>query len=213
MRKLFLSFGLLLAICSIAVSQNNIPKATYDEGVVINGVKWATRNVGRPGTFAPTSNSQGGKYQWNSKIECDSIDWSQNTPTGDTWEKSNDPSPAGWRVPTIEEIQTLLNKDKVRVVHIKNSGMRFIDKATGKSIFLPFNGSCFSDDNKRGIDVTDVYIMSSASYWSNLTYDTVDACGLSFLHILYDFGDVSSDIEWICNIKRGVGHCIRSVAE
>ena len=37
----------------------------YDKGVVINGVKWATRNVGEPGRFVETYNQTGEYYQWN----------------------------------------------------------------------------------------------------------------------------------------------------
>lgn len=46
---------------------------TSDQGVVINGVCWATHNVAAFGTFA-------------------------DKPEGKEWEKTNDPSHAGWRV-------------------------------------------------------------------------------------------------------------------
>jgi len=56
----FFSFWLLFALLGTVTvvfnscSKNDDPKTdplTSDAGVVINGVKWATRNVDKPGTF------------------------------------------------------------------------------------------------------------------------------------------------------------------
>ena len=78
---------------------------TMDEGVVINGVKWATRNIAAPGTFAATTEDAGMFYKWNNKkawatIGDEVTDWDNSIYDGDAWVKSNDPSPAGWHVPT-----------------------------------------------------------------------------------------------------------------
>ncbi len=92
-----------------------------DTGVIINGVKWATRNVDAPGTFTATSESVGMLYQWNRKVG-----WSSNNPLypsdnvsswRDTrtnndaiyWEEENDPCPCGWRVPNQRELESLAN--------------------------------------------------------------------------------------------------------
>jgi len=40
---------------------------TTDEGVVINGVKWATRNLAAQGTFVNNPEDQGGLFQWGRK--------------------------------------------------------------------------------------------------------------------------------------------------
>jgi uncharacterized protein (TIGR02145 family) len=125
-----------------------------DTSVVINGVVWATRNVDAPGTFAACPESYGMFYQWNRNIGWSSIDplvnsnggttWDTSapgTPSGDEWE--NDPSPAGWRVPTYDEINTLLDTDKVSQEETTYNGVYgrlFTDKTTGKSLFLPAAG-------------------------------------------------------------------------
>jgi len=130
---------------------------TTDTGVVINGVTWATRNVDAPGTFAKTPESAGMFYQWNRKkgwsatepaawIKVDN--WDTTTSTGIMWEKANDPSPVGWRVPTEEEQRTLLDTAKVTnkwTTQNNVNGRKFTDKATGNSLFFPAVGSRIHD--------------------------------------------------------------------
>ena len=61
-----LSIFALFASCTTrrtAVQVQN--PATFDEGVVINGVRWATRNVGAPGTFVQNPEDAGMFFQWN----------------------------------------------------------------------------------------------------------------------------------------------------
>ena len=117
---------------------------TYDEGVVINGVKWATRNVDEVGTFTLTPESAGKFYQWNRKKAWNTTDsivsgWDSTVPEGTEWEKTNDPSPAGWRVPAFEDFEKLLDSNKVTCEWITNptNGMQFTDIVSGNSIFLP----------------------------------------------------------------------------
>ena len=120
-----------------------------DEGVVINGVKWATRNVAEPGAFTANPSEAGMFYQWNRKKAYNVTDidirsgWHKNNRTGKIWEKSNDPCPAGWRPPTYEEIKTLLDYNKVKSEWTTLNGVkgrRFTDKVTGNSIFIPATG-------------------------------------------------------------------------
>ena len=124
-----------------------------EDGVLINGVVWAKYNVDAPGTFAAKPEDAGMFYQWNRNIGWSAIDpminsnsgttWDDSTPTGDTWEKANDPSPAGWRVPTTEEQQTLLDTDKVTCTWVNSNGVYgrlFTDNTTGVSIFLSAAG-------------------------------------------------------------------------
>jgi uncharacterized protein (TIGR02145 family) len=128
-----------------------------DTSVVINGVTWATRNVDAPGTFACNPEDAGMFYQWNRKVGWSSTDplvssnydtiWDDSTPSGTTWETANDPSPAGWRVPTLAEIQTLLDEDKVSYEWTTFNGVYgglFTDKTTSKSLFLPAAGFRYS---------------------------------------------------------------------
>ena len=146
-------------------------------GIKINGVTWATCNVDAPGSFAANPTDAGMFYQWNRKVGWSATDpminsygvtdWDPTDPEGDTWEKANDPSPAGWRVPTLEEIKSLLDTEKVTNEWTTLNGItgrRFTDIVSGNSIFLPAAGCRFLYDAK-------LYNADSVgSYWSSSKY-------------------------------------------
>jgi len=185
-----------------------------EKGVVINGVKWATRNVDNPDTFVANPEDSGKFYQWNRKTAWastgDVTNWDNRESIGDTWEKSNDPSPIGWRVPTAIEIDSLLDYKKVAFefedVNGVN-GMKFTDKVTGNSIFLPAVGARldrgiqfdFRRCNGGELDGAAGY---SGSYWSSTANGNTNADTLVF-------GMIPS--RFLGN--RNCGKCIRSVAE
>jgi uncharacterized protein (TIGR02145 family) len=166
-----------LSICIIAnltgFGQEKTPQ-TYDDGVIINGVKWATCNVDEASTFAPTPESAGKFYQWNRKkawnaTDQEVTDWDETTPEGTEWEKVNDPSPAGWRVPTSDEIKSLLDEEKVSIEWITQNGIngrKFTDKTTDKSIFLPAVG--FRSIFNGTLRTAGVY----GYYWSSTQHDS-----------------------------------------
>lgn len=153
-----------------------------EKGVVINGVRWATRNVDFPGTFAAKPEDSGMFYQWNCKkawpVIGDVTGWDSNWDTKeecfrvennwatvDNWERTNDPSPIGWRVPTLDEIEKLFDIGKVRHVWTTRKGVngrKFTDKATGNSIFLPAVGY-------RGYKEGTLYhdVGGYSGYWSS----------------------------------------------
>jgi uncharacterized repeat protein (TIGR02543 family)/uncharacterized protein (TIGR02145 family) len=91
--------------------------------VVINGIRWATRNVDMPGTFASNPENAGMFYQWNRRIGWSSTEplinsngdahWDNSASTGTVWYSQNDPCPTGWRVPTEQELQSLINAGSV----------------------------------------------------------------------------------------------------
>jgi hypothetical protein len=122
---------------------------TTDPGVVINGVKWATRNVDAPGLFADTPQDAGMFYQWNRNIGWSATDpivssdgstWDSTDPDGTTWDAANDPSPEGWRVPTLDELATLRDDSKVSSVWTTQEGVNgrlFTDNTTNATLFLP----------------------------------------------------------------------------
>jgi uncharacterized protein (TIGR02145 family) len=163
------------------------PTNTTDSGVVINGVKWATRNVATPATFAFNPEEAGMFYQWNSKIGWPSTgtvtgwisSWNGGYTTAsatDTWTSANDPSPSGWRVPTLAEIKTLTASSKVTSRWTtQNSvyGEKFTDKTTGNSIFLPASGYRADDGTLRAEG-------SYGYYWSSTAYDVSNVYYLSF---------------------------------
>jgi len=104
-------FIMALVFFASCGARRNISTATTDEGVVINGIRWATRNVDAPGTFAPYPESSGMFFQWNRKkgwSATDEVtDWNSSIPTGTEWYAENDPCPPGWRVPTETELRSL----------------------------------------------------------------------------------------------------------
>jgi uncharacterized protein (TIGR02145 family) len=90
---------------------------TIDKGIEINGLIWATRNVGAPGTFVENPEDYGMLYQWNRAVGWSSTEplvnhlgntgsasWNPTSPDwAPTWEESNNVCPTGWRVPTSLE--------------------------------------------------------------------------------------------------------------
>ena len=210
----FISFLLLLTMSTTTVIFNSCSKDDddkekyYDEGVIINGVRWATRNVAAPGTFAAKPEDAGMFYQWNRKkawsATGDVTDWNASIPEGDSWVKSNDPSPAGWSVPTYEKIGTLFDKEKVtNEWTTKNGikGIKFTDTATGESLFLPAAGArAESNGVLYGAGSLDRWY---GSYWSSTKNESIDAYLLSF----------NSDDVFRYNSYRSYGLSIRSIAE
>ena len=181
----------------------------YEESVVINGVRWATRNVDMPGTFAAKPEDAGMFYQWNRKVGWSSTDpminsdggttWGSYT-EGYTWEKANDPSPAGYRVPTQAELENLANT--TYVTHewtTKNgvNGFRCTDKATGVSLFLPAAG------NRTNNNGSLCFVGRYGIYWSSTPSGSGKAYDLS----------LSSDNFAVYNDIRAFGFSVRCVAD
>ena len=175
MKRNILSLGVLLLFATVLFNacKSDEPgggTSTTDGGVVINGVKWATRNVGSIGTFVTNPEDFGGLYQWNRKDTAnfllDDDYWASPFLYAAYWLPANDPSPSGWRVPTAEEFESLLNTEKVTnewTVESGIYGMRFTDKVTNKSIFLPAAGIRSYWDGKVEY--------GRGSYWSSTQSD------------------------------------------
>jgi uncharacterized protein (TIGR02145 family) len=176
MRKTIFNITILLFITIIV--GNSMAQVPEEKGVVINGVKWATRNVDKPGTFAANPEDAGMFYQWNKKVGWSATDpminsdggttWDTTKSDGDTWENTNDPCPTGWRVPTKDELQslidagsewTILNGINGRTVGNGNNSL-FLSAAGCRSC----NRGMFDDGGTRG------------GYWSSSPYPR-DATG------------------------------------
>ena len=183
------------------------PDIINGTAVVINGIKWATRNVDKPGTFADKPEDAGMFYQWNRKIGWSTTEplvnsnggttWDSSVPTGTEWEKVNDPCPAGWRLPTRTELWTLID-DKVVLseritVDNKVVGYKYTDKVSGKSLYLPYGGY----RTEYG------WLYSGGRYWSSTEYDNARARALDIL-----WGSLSYTY-----YSRRNGMCVRCIAE
>ena len=177
--------------------------AQDEEVVEINGVKWATRNLGEPHTFVQNPEDYGSYYQWN-KSTMDVLRCGEVYSNATSWLSVNDPSPIGYRMPTLEEIQSLTNTTYVTYELTKRNSVtcgRFTDKKSGKSIYLPAAGYRTSYDN------TFDFVGSEGCYWSS-TQDTYIgggyfACGLNFNN---------SGARWVSS-DRCNGLLVRCIAE
>lgn len=215
MNKYILSFvGITLCIltmisCSKDEDQPFPSGISSGESVVINGVRWATCNVDAPGNFAASPESSGKFYQWNRKKAWSAIGnevsgWDNSMPTGRSWASANDPSPSGYRVPALVDIQLLLDENYVLHTWTTLNGVygeKFTDKNSGNSIFLPAAGSRRANDG--GIFV----VGENGFYWGNesfySTYNNENAYNLYFRN------DYTS---WVC-YPMVYGGSVRSVAE
>lgn len=103
---------------TIIQSANTLPD---EVGIEINGVTWATKNIGIFGTFASNNFDSYGKfYQFNNPISYLNADYpmQRREEIYDwDWDLVNDPSPEGWRIATMDEMDALLS-----------SGYRWVDR-------------------------------------------------------------------------------------
>ena len=131
------------------VDFKTLPETKKEDGewVLINGVRWATCNIGSPGTFVQNPEDFGGYYQFN-RDTTDLLSWNDYKNYGyhvaTSWLPSNDPCPAGYHVPTLEEIESLSDTTYVTYEWTTRNGVvggKFTDKVSGSSIFLPGAGA------------------------------------------------------------------------
>jgi len=172
MKKSNILFG--VAILATALFTTCEKDNLTDEGVVINGVKWATRNVDKSGKFAATPESDGKLFQWNRSKAWDnsstSLIWNINYESSTTWKAKNDPCPKGWRVPTYEDLETLFDNNVSSEWTTQNGvkGNLFTDFDTGNSIFLPAAGKrTYSPDD---VGIVGYYWSSNGNFLANYLY-------------------------------------------
>ena len=194
--KLFLSVAIMAMLFSTVYGQDN---NIYDEGVIINGVKWATRNVSEiPNTFVSNPENYGGLFQWNRTVSDDFLLLNAYNKgryqRPDSWLPANNPCPSGWRVPTRDELESLLDAENEWTTLNDINGRKF--GTAPNQIFLPAAGSYarFIDrgDGKRGF------------YWSSSSKDARSAFSVTFLE---------KGSNWIMDIVKENGLSVRCVAE
>ena len=195
----FLTIGLIISLFSACRTNTRINSATHDEGVVINGVRWATRNVDAPGTFAENSEDMGMLYQWNRDIGWSTTDpmtnsiWDSSMVEGTEWYAENDPCPQGWRVPTTRELHLLGRGQRVNV----NGVYGHLFGTASNQIFLPIAGwRCINSGALVGVG-------RSGIYWSSMFDDTFSAWVFPYEGNISCFG----------GRDRPIGYSIRCVAK
>ncbi len=164
---------IVIVVVATAAGCESSVQHESEPGVLINGVRWAQFNVDMPGTFTANPEDNGRYYQFNRRQEWDGDVLSDLTGVDLTdydfpaWAAENDPCPAGWRVPTWDELAHLCDVDAVKREWLYDScvGILFTDRNTGESIFLPAANSYL--DGWHNSDGTTI-----GCYWSS-TEDTL----------------------------------------
>ena len=175
------------------------PAPLVCQGVVINGVRWATRNVGAPGQFVTNPEDPGMLFQWNrirGWAAGGSVSgWNSSTPTGTSWERENDPCPPGWRLPTDAELRTLFHARCYFTTINGRDGCRF--GTALYHIFMPVVGARNHSDGA-------LFNTGIGFYWSSTQHNNMNAMYLDF-----------SASEWNAGVSvgRAFGLSVRCVAE
>ena len=154
----------------------NFDLSSSIDGVEVDGTRWATRNLVAPGIFADNPTDAGMFFQWNrekgwASTGDDITGWDASPPTGTEWAAENDPCPPGWRVPTIEQFQSLLDAGSRWATHNDVTGRMF--GTTPNQVFLPAAGWRYGADGALGG-------AGSGNYWSSTQNVGVNARSLLF---------------------------------
>ena len=117
-----------IEVCSTKLGLNSKVVTTNtivgkDTGVDINGVVWATCNVGDKGKFVSNPNNKGEYY---------------------TYEEAQNVCPTGWRLPTKDELETLYNSGTP--VWGEMNRIKGCYFGSGKKLFLPAAGGGWDAD-------------------------------------------------------------------
>ena len=176
-------------------------------GVVINDIRWATRNVDYPGTFAQHPESAGRFFQWGTPLGGDTHHWAATGEVTDwnsdgtrvAWTLANNPCPEGWRLPTEEELRSLSSAGSVRAQRNGVNGRLF--GTAPDQIFLPAVGWRYNTTgalNTMGV---------SGHYWSS----TPIGIGIGAEYAMHL--SINSPASSVVALNRANGFSVRCVAE
>lgn len=178
------------------------------------GVIWAETNVDLPYTFADQK-SIGKFYQWNRKIAWESTGtvtgWPSTGAEGFFWEETNDPCPQGWRVPTRDELQALINSTgrswRIVSVDYDYPGVWFAptqEEANDATFENPGNGLFFPAGGRRDATGTLTDAGFNSYYW---------ASDVNPLGATTEIMSVASGTYIIFPVERTLGCLIRCVRD
>ena len=209
---LLLAASVIFSSCSDDDDDNgSIPDPPTYEGVPIGSIdgvsiRWATRNVAAPGTFAPTPESAGMFFQWNRRTGISVTtpaagvpveNWNASPAEGTMWYAENDPCPEGWRVPTLAELTALHNEEHEWTTRNGIRG-RYFGTAPNR-IFLPASGG--RSHNTGALQNVGTW----GNYWSSTADD-----GVGFARDLHFNNSSVSVFGWGW---RSLGRSVRCVAK
>ena len=193
MKKHFIIIGTALmtvAIISACGTKEN------NNGVLINGVCWATCDVDMPETFTENPEGKGMCYQWGMRepINPDSDNIWKDKYESTKWRKPDDPCPEGWRIPTMFEWATLLDLEKVTQKWTGKNisiGMEFTDVKNGNNIYFPAYGYYFVSQDETLLSPKEM----EGAYWSSIGVDEETAYFMAFQDniavLLFNFDDTN----------------------
>ena len=169
MKKISYTLALLLT-ASITFSSYNTGGA---DSVDINGVRWATHNVDTPGTFTRNVTDAGGFF---------------------TFEEAQNACPQGWRLPTCEELQSLVDAGSEWTTKNGVNGRLF--GSGSNQLFLPAAGL-------RNTDGALDHVGGWGYYWGSAVWNANVGKDLWF----------SRGSSTVCAFSRAYGFSVRCVAE
>jgi len=148
----FLAIVLGLVLSGAGCNQDAYDPDTYDVGVEINGVTWATRDVGEFGKFVAKPEDEGVTYYWNNK----------NYENLNYWEAAHDPCPSGWKVPTDTQMNASFPSGQIVRTTISGINGAYLGTAPNQIFLKVEGGAVYWNSINRGYAVllvvgTDLY--------------------------------------------------------
>jgi uncharacterized protein (TIGR02145 family) len=149
--------------------------------VLVEGTRsvyWAKSNVGTTvKTFESAATAYGGYYQWDDDTPYTYSGGTEppltNSSTATYWQSANNPCPAGWEVPTLQDCNDLLAAATTKTWGA-SGGINGITIAAPKgTLFFPASG------HRNG--ATPVNQTTNGHYWLSEQHDATTAYRLAFL--------------------------------